>query len=68
MAEVDPIQALSDLIHKRLIEVATEMPLKSRRVLKEILDGIVMQLGELRTSVGELKGRLDHPSKGAKSK
>jgi hypothetical protein len=57
MAAVDPIQALRDLIQKRFIELATEMPLKSRRALKEILDEVITQLAGLRDAVGDSQHR-----------
>jgi hypothetical protein len=55
MAEVDPIQALRDLTQKRFIELATEMQPKTRRLLKELFDGVVSQLSVLRDAVEDLK-------------
>jgi hypothetical protein len=62
MANADPIQALRELMQKRFVELATEMPLKSRRILKEILDEVVTQLAGLRDSVGVSQ----HPSSAPK--
>ena len=62
MANADPIQALRELMQKRFVELATEMPLKSRRILKEILDAVVTQLAELRDAVGVSQ----HPSSAPK--
>ena len=55
MPELDPIQALKDLTHKRFIELATEMQPKSRRALKELFDGVIAQLAELRDTVEKHK-------------
>jgi len=55
MPEVDPIQALKDLTHKRFIELATEMQPKSRRALKELFDGVIAQLAVLRDAVEKHK-------------
>ncbi len=63
MANADPIQALRELMQKRFVELATEMPLKSRRILKEILDGVVTQLAELRDAAGDPQHRSNAPKK-----
>ncbi len=63
MANVDPIQALRELMQKRFVELATEMPLKSRRALKEILDEVVTQLAGLRDAMGDLQHRSVTPKK-----
>jgi hypothetical protein len=55
MAEVDPIQALRDLTHKRFVELATEMQPKSRRALKELFDGVISQLAALRDAAEDRK-------------
>ena len=55
MAEVDSIQALRDLAHKRFIELATEMQPKTRRALKELFDGVISQLAVLRDAVEKHK-------------
>ena len=55
MAEVDPIQALRDLTQKRFVELATEMQPKTRRLLKELFDGVTSQLALLRDAVEGLK-------------
>lgn len=55
MAEVDPIQALKDLTHKRFIELATEMQPKTRRALKELFDGVISQIAALRDAVEKHK-------------
>jgi hypothetical protein len=55
MAEIDPIQALKDLTRKRFIELATEMQPKTRRVLKELFDGVISQLEVLHQSVEKHK-------------
>jgi hypothetical protein len=55
MAEIDPIQALKDLTRKRFIELATEMQPKTRRVLKELFDGVIAQLEALHQSVEKHK-------------
>ena len=55
MAEADPIQALRDLTRKRFAELATEMQPKSRRLLKELFDGVISQLALLRDAVEDLK-------------
>ena len=68
MATTDPIQALRDLVQKRLVELATEMQPKSRRILKELFDGVITQLARLQDAVVELQYRLDHPSKGIHGK
>ena len=55
MAEVDPIQALRELAQKRFVELATEMQPKTRRLLKELFDGVISQLAVLREAVEDLK-------------
>ena len=68
MADVDPILALSELIRKRFIELATEMPQKSRRALKEILDQVVTQVSSLQKEVEVLRHQSAVPKKAAPSK
>lgn len=51
MAKIDPIQALRELTQKRFVELATEMQPKTRRLLKELFDAVITQLGVLRDSV-----------------
>jgi hypothetical protein len=65
MADVDPILALRELIRKRFIELATEMPQKYRRALKEILDQVVTQILNLQEEVEELRRRSAQPKKAA---
>ncbi len=57
MAEVDPIQALRDLTQKRFVELATEMQPKTRRLLKELFNGVISQVALLRDAVEDLKGK-----------
>jgi hypothetical protein len=68
MADVDPILALRELLRKRFVELATEMPLKSRHALKEIFDLVVTQISNLQEEVAELKHRPASPKKAAPSK
>ena len=68
MADVDPIMALRELIRKRFVELAAEMPQKSRRALKEILDQVVTQVSSLQEEVEELRRRSAQPKKAASSK
>ena len=68
MAPQDPIQQLRDLIQKRLVELATEMQPKSRRILKELFKGLIAQTAGLRDAVEELKYTIDRHSHGVKSK
>jgi polyhydroxyalkanoate synthesis regulator phasin len=68
MAVVDPILALRELMRKRFVELATEMPLKSRRALKEILDQVVTQVSNLQEEVEELRRRSAQPKKAAPPK
>jgi hypothetical protein len=68
MADVNPILALSELIRKRFIELATEMPQKSRRALKEILDQMVTQVSSLQEEVEGLRRQSAQPKKTAPSK
>jgi hypothetical protein len=68
MADVDPILALRELIRKRFVELATEMPQKSRRALKEILDQVVTQVSNLQEEVEELRRRSAQPKKAAPAK
>jgi hypothetical protein len=55
MADVDPIQALRDLTQKRFVELATEMQPKTRRLLKELFEGVISELAVLRDAMEDLK-------------
>ncbi len=68
MSEVDPIQALRDLSHKRFIELATELKPKTRQALKSLIDGVIEQLAVLRDSVADMQHPKDLTSRTKKTK
>ena len=55
MAKVDQIQALRELTQKRFVELATEMQPKTRRLLKELFDGVISQLAVLQDAMEDLR-------------